>query len=250
MCWMIKQEAPECKKPKEQLRAYSELAATKGKGHGLGPPGVAAFTGLLQALSERGSTVGAANAAGVANLKQTWDDLELEGAVELVPHCKLAKVYDPALSRLETRHKRGTTSRAHSWCTRTNRSESSSRSSSKRSFGTGTVSSDRTDLKKSEFCCSITSRHTNQTPIATGYWRQGIASDEELMDRATGKMVGIDGSAISSMTGQLLTSAEIEEVRGRRGGGGGGGGHSCGALDPEFEAEEDAAREMYSQSDL
>ena len=56
------------------------------------------------------------------------------------------------------------------------------------------------------------------------------------MDRATGKMVGIDGSAISSMTGQLLTSAEIEEVRGL----------SCGALDPEFDAEEDAALEMYS----
>ena len=93
MCWMIKQEAPEYKKPKEQ--------ATKGKGHGLGPPGIAAFTGLLQALSERGSTVGAAKAAGVANLKQTWDDMEREGAFDLVLHCKLAKVYDPALSRLE-----------------------------------------------------------------------------------------------------------------------------------------------------
>ena len=67
-------------------------------------------------------------------------------------------------------------------------------------------------------------------------WRQGVASDKELMDRATGEMVGIGGSAISSMTGQLLTSAEIEEVRGL----------SCGALDPEFDAEEDAAREMYS----
>ena len=94
-------EAPEYKKPKGQLRAYSELAATKAKGHGLGPPGRAAFTGLLQALSERGSTVGAANAPGVANLKQTWDELELEGAFDLVPHCKLAKVYDPALSHLE-----------------------------------------------------------------------------------------------------------------------------------------------------
>ena len=37
----------------------------------------------------------------MANLKQTWDDLEPEGAFDLVPHCKLAKVYDPALSRLE-----------------------------------------------------------------------------------------------------------------------------------------------------
>ena len=145
MCWMIKQEATEFKKTQEQLRAYSELAATKGKGHGLGPPGIAAFTGLLQALSERGSTVGAANAAGVANLKQTWDELESEGAFDLVPHCKLAKVYDPAQSRLDLvisvaqhrEHIRGA-----------NRSESSSRSSSKQSFGTGTVSSDRTELKK------------------------------------------------------------------------------------------------------
>ena len=47
-------------------------------------------------------------------------------------------------------------------------------------------------------------------------------------------MVGTGGSAVSSMLGQLLTSAEIEEV----------GGVSCGALDLEFDAEEDAAREM------
>ena len=46
--------------------------------------------------------------------------------------------------------------------------------------------------------------------------------------------------AASFMLGQLLTSAEIEEVREL----------SCGALDPEFDAEEDAAREMYFQSDL
>ena len=60
------------------------------------------------------------------------------------------------------------------------------------------------------------------------------------MDRATEKIVGAGGSAASSMLGQLLTSAEIQEVRGL----------SCAALDPEFDAEEDAAREMYSQSDL
>ena len=59
------------------------------------------------------------------------------------------------------------------------------------------------------------------------------------MDRATGKMVGTGGSAVSSMLGQLLTSAEIEKVRGL----------SCGALDPELDAEEEATREMYSLSD-
>ena len=36
----------------------------KGKGTRPWPPGIAAFTGLLQALSERGNTVGASNAAG------------------------------------------------------------------------------------------------------------------------------------------------------------------------------------------
>ena len=38
----------ECKKPKEQLRAYSEQAACKGKGRGLRPPGLAAFTGAAR----------------------------------------------------------------------------------------------------------------------------------------------------------------------------------------------------------
>ena len=33
------------------------------------------------------------------------------------------------------------------------------------------------------------------------------------MDRAIGKLVGIGGSAASSTSGQLPTSAEIEEVR-------------------------------------
>ena len=40
-------------------------------------------------------------------------------------------------------------------------------------------------------------------------WRQGIASDKELMDRALGKLVGTGGSTVSSTSGQLPTSAEI-----------------------------------------
>ena len=55
------------------------------------------------------------------------------------------------------------------------------------------------------------------------------------MDRATGKLLATGGGAASSTLGQVTTSAEIEEVRGL----------SCGALDLEFDAEEDAAREMY-----
>ena len=110
----------------------------------------------------------------------------------------------------------------------------------KRSFGTGTVSSDRTELTEVNFVAASLPDSPMRPRLRQVDWRQGIASDKELMDRATGKMVGTGGSAISSMSGQLLTSAEIEDVREL----------SCGALDPEFDAEEDAAREMYSQSDL
>ena len=56
------------------------------------------------------------------------------------------------------------------------------------------------------------------------------------MDRGIGKLEGTGGSGVSSTSGQLRTSTGIALVRG--------------ALDPEFDAEEGAAREMYSQSDL
>ena len=82
----------------------------------------------------------------------------------------------------------------------------------------GTVSSDRTELEKKNFVAASRPDSPIRPRLRQVDWRQGIASDKELMDRATGKMVGTDGSAISSMTGQLLTSAEIEEVRVSRAG--------------------------------
>ena len=91
-----------------------------------------------------------------------------------------------------------------------------------------------------DFVSASRPTHQSDTRLRQDDWRQGIALDKELMDRAIGKLVGTGGSAVSSTSGQERTSAEIEEVRGL----------SCGALDPEFDAEEDAAREMYSQSDF
>ena len=57
----------------------------------------------------------------------------------------------PCFVPSRARHQRGRASRTHSWGNRTNKSESSSRSSSKRSVGTSTVLSDRTELKKVNF---------------------------------------------------------------------------------------------------
>ena len=96
MCWMIKQEAPVYKKTKEQLRAYSELAA---------------FTGLLRALSERGSAVGAANAAGVANFKE---GSETGGGIRYGTSLQAGQSVRSSSEPSRTRHQRGTTPRTHS----------------------------------------------------------------------------------------------------------------------------------------
>ena len=53
--------------------------------------------GTTEHKKPKESAMGAINAAG-DSFKQLWDDLEPEGTV---PHCKLSKVYDPALCRLE-----------------------------------------------------------------------------------------------------------------------------------------------------
>ena len=88
-----------------------------------------------------------------------------------------------------------TTPRTHSWGTR------SSRSSSKLSFGTGTVSSVRTELIKVNFVAASRPDSPIRPRLRQDDWRQGIASDKELMDRAIGKLVGTGGSAVSSTSG-------------------------------------------------
>ena len=62
-------------------------------------------------------------------------------------------------------------------------------------------------IEKSEFCRSIRPR------VRQVDWRQGVASDKELMDRATGKMMGTGGSAVSSMLGQALVRGVGPGVR-------------------------------------
>ena len=167
MCWMIKQEAPEYKRPKEQLRAHSEQATSKGKGHGLGPSRIAAFTGLLQALSKREA------ARWERPTRQGWQNSSKYGTIwNGRGH---STWYTTASWPKFTTLLCAVSSSSSAWQsientfvggTRTNRSESSSRSSSKRSFGTGTVSSDRTELIKSKFRGRVSTRLTRQTPCS------------------------------------------------------------------------------------
>ena len=128
---MIKQEAA-------RAQETEGGGDSTGKGHGPGPPGIAAFTGLLQALSERGSAVGASK----ANMGRSC-----AGGTSM----QAGQSVRPSSVPSRARHQRGRASRTHSWGNRTNRSESSSRSSSKRSVGTSTVFIDRAELKKVNF---------------------------------------------------------------------------------------------------
>ena len=128
-------------------RQNSELAATKGKGHGLGPPGIAGFTGLLQALSERQHS-GSGKRSWSGKPQANVGRYGTGGSFRSGSSLQAGQSVRPSSEPSRTRYQRGTTPRTHSWGTRTNRSESSCWSSSKRSFGTGTVRSDRTELKK------------------------------------------------------------------------------------------------------
>ena len=151
MCWMIKHEAPEFKKTKEQLRAHSELAATKGKDTAL----VHAAqwerpTQLVWQISCKRGTIWNRREHSIWYLIASWP-----------------KVYDPALSRLELvisvaqhrEHFRGALGQ-----TRANRLLGQAPPE----HWNGHCRQRSNRIEKSEFCRSITSRLTNQTPSATG----------------------------------------------------------------------------------
>ena len=204
MCCMIKQEAA---RVQETERAIARLFGTGGdQGQGIRRWStrdsglhvlVASAVGKRQhSVSSQRSWCGKSQANVVR--------FGTGGCIRSGTSLQAGQSVRPSSEASRTRHQRGTTPSTHSWGIRTNRSESSPRSSSKRSFGPGTVSSDRTELKKVNFVAASCPDSPIRPRARQVDWRHGIASDQELMDRATGKMVGTGGSAVSSMLGQLL----------------------------------------------
>ena len=168
MCWMIKQEAPEYKKPK---RAIARLLGTGGdQGQGSRPRSSrdSGFHGpVASAVGERQHS-GSGKRGWSGKPQANVGRHATGGGFRFGTSLQAGQSVRPSSEPSRTRHRRGTTPRSHSWSTRTNRSESSSRSSSKRSFWNGHCQQRSNRIEKSEFCCIITSRLTNQTPIATG----------------------------------------------------------------------------------
>ena len=109
MCWMIKQEAPEYKKPKEQVLAYSELAATKGKDH---------F--LASAVGKRQHS-GSGKRGGSGKPHANVGRHGTRGSFRFGTSLQAGQSVRPSSEPSRTRHQRGTTPRTHSCGTRTNR---------------------------------------------------------------------------------------------------------------------------------
>ena len=79
MCWMVKQEAPEHKKPKEQLRAYSELVAMKGKGIRPWSARDSGFQGPVASVVGERQHSGSGQRGWSGKPQANVDDLEPEG---------------------------------------------------------------------------------------------------------------------------------------------------------------------------
>ena len=166
----------------KELRAYSELAATEGKGHGLGPPRIAAFTNLLQALSERGSTVERQTRREWQILIKSgtiWNWMEISIWYLIATWPKCTSTWDNTENTFEW----------HS----DNRSESSSVKPQAGLWNGHCQQQSNIIEKKVNFVAASSPDSLIRPRVRQDDWRQGIASDEELMDRAIGKLEGTGG---------------------------------------------------------
>ena len=70
---LVKASSPEADNVQKQTQTYAEKERQEGRGHTRGPPFVWAYLGLVKSLHQRGTTVGARTAQGVARY---WAQLE------------------------------------------------------------------------------------------------------------------------------------------------------------------------------
>ncbi len=101
MSWMLKLVSVEGSEGKDQLRPNSAACLAKGNGHNLSPPAIYLFGGLLKGLLSRGVAIGQATAAIIKEASEKWSEMNVEECRNFTHYCRLCKVYDPELTRLE-----------------------------------------------------------------------------------------------------------------------------------------------------
>ena len=77
----------------EQTLAYATRTKADGKGHGLGPPHIWAYSGLLISLGKRRYSVGARNAETLGKLEAEYKDLNVDQRCEVIRYCRLSKTH-------------------------------------------------------------------------------------------------------------------------------------------------------------
>ena len=100
--YMLKADSPEVVSGREQLRSYGAACLAKGKGHGMGPPAIYLFAGVMKGMCSRGDSVGMVTAKALKEISEKWTERSAKERCELVPHCRrVSKVYDQELAKLE-----------------------------------------------------------------------------------------------------------------------------------------------------
>ena len=87
----------------EKMTSQNQLyakATKEAKGHGLGPPHVWTFGGLLGGLIEKGDAVGGQNLAVLKRYYGEYDGLSTEEKCDMVRFCRLTKVFNKTQKRI------------------------------------------------------------------------------------------------------------------------------------------------------
>ena len=79
---------------KAQTQAYNDAVQQKGRGHGLGPPFIWAWAGLVQGLITEGTKLGEV-LAPLSDHMEELNKLSVEERCGMVKHCRIDKTFDP-----------------------------------------------------------------------------------------------------------------------------------------------------------
>jgi len=93
-------ESPILNLMRVKTKQWTEEAQKRGKNHGLGPPHLSAWEGLLEGLLAPGMEIGAVNRANIVKLAEHTKGLEEGEKMLLVRYCRAKTTYNKETAKL------------------------------------------------------------------------------------------------------------------------------------------------------
>ena len=97
---LVKASSPEADNMQKQTQTYAEKVRHEGRGHTRAPPSVWAYLGLVKSRQQRGTTVGARTAQGIASYWAQLKPLSPAQICDEVRFCRLDKTYKADVKRI------------------------------------------------------------------------------------------------------------------------------------------------------